>query len=105
MPGSQRAFPEALNFIFKALDISNCEVILPAYTCIVVPPAVIASNNNIRFVDISLRDYNMNIDNTCSAISDKTRAVVPTHMYGHPLDVKKLRDQVGDDVYIDDPLR
>jgi len=86
--------------IFKALEISKGEVIIPAYTCIVVPPAILASDNVLRYVDISLGDYNMQIEDVQTVISKKTKAVVPTHMYGHFLDVKKLREVVGEDILI-----
>ena len=49
---------------FKALDIRNTEVIMPAYTCSVVAYAVTLSQNIPRFIDINLKDYNMNLENT-----------------------------------------
>lgn len=97
------SFPSGRSGLFtllKSLDISNSEIIVPAYTCIVVPPAILASKNIPRFIDISLDDYNMKIDNISSVISKKTGAVIPTYMYGYPLNVKKLRDIVGEDIYI-----
>ena len=47
---------------FKALGINGSEVIMPAYTCSVVAHAVSLSGNKPRFVDITLDDYNMNLD-------------------------------------------
>ena len=44
---------------FKALDIRNTEVIIPAYTCSVVAYAVSLSQNIPRFIDINLNDYKL----------------------------------------------
>lgn len=97
------SFPSGRSGLFallKSLDISHKEVVIPSYTCIVVPSAIIASKNILRFVDISLYNYNMNIDEISSVISKEVRCMIPTHMYGYPLDIKKIRDEVGDDIYI-----
>jgi dTDP-4-amino-4,6-dideoxygalactose transaminase len=97
------SFPSGRSGFFsllKCLDISNSEIIIPAYTCIVVSPAILASNNTPRFIDVSLDDYNMKINDVSSVVSKKTGAVIPTYMYGYPLNIKKLRDIVGEDVYI-----
>lgn len=87
------AFPygrSALWALFKALEIRDAEIIIPAYTCSVVAHAVVLSGNIPRFVDISLHDYNMDLDLLAEAINERTRAVVPTHLFGCPLDVDRL---------------
>jgi len=86
--------------LLKQLNIKKSNVLLPAYTCIVVPVAVTASNNNLCFVDISLSDYNMKTEDISSDLSKKIKCVVPTSMYGYPIDVKEIREHVGDEVYI-----
>jgi perosamine synthetase len=111
VPAFERAFAacfearEALAFsygrtalwaFFKALGIDDAEVVVPAYTCSVVAHAVTLSGNRCRFVDIDLTDYNMNLDEVEAAITDRTRAVVATHLFGYPLDVDRLRAIVGD---------
>src|SRR5258708_9409551 len=58
----------ALWSFFKALGIERAEVILPAYGCVVVAHAVVLSGNSCRFVDVSLRDYNMDLDQVDRAI-------------------------------------
>jgi perosamine synthetase len=86
--------------VFKALDIRGGEVVIPSYSCIVVPSATIAAGCNPRFVDISLSDYNMIIDKTASVFNEKTIAIIPTHMYGFPVNVQRLRDIVGENILI-----
>ena len=82
---------------FKALGLTQAEVILPAYTCVVMARAVVASGNRPMFVDIDLADYNMDISALKRALTPRTRAVVATHMYGYPTDVDAIRAAVGDE--------
>ncbi len=88
------AFPygrSALWALFRALGIEGAEVIIPAYTCVVVAHATVLSNNTPRFVDITLDDYNMDLDQVEAAISARTRAIIATHLFGYPLDVERLK--------------
>jgi perosamine synthetase len=82
---------------FKVLGLTQAEVILPAYTCIVMARAVVASGNRPVFVDIDLADYNMDVSVLKRALTPQTRAVVATHMYGYPTDVDAIRATVGDE--------
>ncbi len=85
---------------FRALRIENKKVILPAYTCLVMAHAVMASNNRLAFVDIDLTDYNMDVSRLRRVISPDIGAVVATHMYGYPADVEAVRTVVGDEALI-----
>ena len=84
----------ALYAILKSLNISNQEIILPAYTCVVVANAIVHSGNIPRFVDISLDDYNMNLDLLEQNITEKTGAIIATHLFGYPLNVDLLNEIV-----------
>ena len=87
------AFPygrSALWAFFKAMGIENAEVVQPAYTCSVVAHATILSGNTPVFVDCTLDDYNMDLDQFAQAISVRTRAVIPTHIFGYPMDVERV---------------
>ncbi len=89
------AFPygrSALYALFKALTIENAEVIMPAYTCVVVPHAVVISGNIPKFVDITLKDYNMALDLLEEAFTPKTRVIMPTHLFGYPMDTDRVNE-------------
>jgi len=91
------AFPygrSALWAFFKAMEIQDMEIIMPAYTCSVVAHAIILSGNWPRFVDIDLFDYNMNLDQVAAAINEKTGAIIATHLFGYPLNIDKLSEIV-----------
>jgi perosamine synthetase len=79
---------------FKAVGIENAEVIMPAYTCSVVAHAVTLSGNVPRFIDISLEDYNMNLDEVENAINENTRAIIATHTFGYPQNIDRLEAMV-----------
>jgi perosamine synthetase len=81
----------------KALELSQSEVIMPAYTCIVMARAVVASGNKPVFVDIDLADYNMDIAAVKKALTPRTRAIIATHLYGYPTDVDSIRAVAGDE--------
>lgn len=92
------AFPygrSGLYVLFKALDIEKAEVIIPAYTCVVVAHATVLSGNLLRFVDISLEDYNMDLDRVEKAINENTKAILATHIFGYPLNTERLKEIVG----------
>jgi dTDP-4-amino-4,6-dideoxygalactose transaminase len=87
------AFPygrSALWSFFKAMKIEGAEVIMPAYTCVVVAHAIVLSGNIPRFVDITLSDYNMDLEQVAQVINEKTKAIIPTNLFGYPVDIEKL---------------
>lgn len=81
---------------FKALNIKNAQIIMPAYTCVVVAHAIVLSGNYPRFVDIRLDDYNMDLEQVEMVINENTRAVIATHLFGYPLNIDKLNTIVSE---------
>lgn len=90
----------ALYCILKSLDIEKKEILIPSYTCGIIPSVIIDSGNTIQFADISLTDFNMIVDDAIKKISKKTKAVVPVHTYGYPVDIKYLKQRIPKDVYV-----
>ncbi len=84
----------ALWAFFKAFEIKSAEIIMPAYTCVVVAHAVVLSGNIPRFVDIDLANYNMNLDRVEAAINENTHAILATHLFGYPVNVDRLNQIV-----------
>ncbi|MDO9546740.1 MAG: DegT/DnrJ/EryC1/StrS aminotransferase family protein [Pelolinea sp.] len=98
------AFPygrSALWAFFKSLDLDPFEVVQPAYTCSVVAHATVLSGNIPVFVDINLTDYNMDLDLMAKAITPYTRVIIPTHLFGYPMDINKVKEivQKAEDKY------
>ena len=79
---------------FQAMGIKDKEIVQPAYTCSVVGHATVLSGNRPRFVDINLSDYNMNLEQFADAITENTRAVIPTHLFGYPMNLDRIDEIV-----------
>ena len=79
-----------LIFLLKALEIFNKEVICPAYTCVVVPHAIVSSGNEPVFVDSYQHDFNANWDDIEQVTTNKTAALIVTSIFGHPVNLDKL---------------
>lgn len=91
------AFPygrSALWAFFKAVGLAGEEVLQPAYSCVVVAHATVLSGNTPVFVDCNLRDYNMDLEHFASMLNEKTRVVIPTHVFGYPMDVNTVDEIV-----------
>jgi perosamine synthetase len=93
--------------LFKIWALENVEIICPAYTCIVVPHAIVLSGNIPVFVDCAKDSTNMDYDGIENAITYKTRCLIVTHLFGYPMDVikintiiEKAEKQFGHKIYI-----
>ena len=78
--------------LFKALGLQNAEIIVPAYTCVVVPHAVVLSGNIPVFVDCAPDSFNMDLDALEQAVTPNTKAIIPTHLFGYPMDVERVNE-------------
>lgn len=74
--------------ILEALDIRpDDEVILPAYTCVVVPQAVVWAGARPVYADIDRVTYNLDFAAVEAAITPRTRAIIVQHTFGLPCDL------------------
>ncbi len=79
---------DALQLLLRASDIGpGDEVIVPAYTAIATWMAVSAVGAEPVPVDIDPRTYNLNAECVSQAVTPKTRAVIPVHLFGQPVDI------------------
>jgi|SRR5437868_9946881 dTDP-4-amino-4,6-dideoxygalactose transaminase len=74
----------------------------PGDEVITVPFTFVASVATILYVgakpvlvDIEPRTFNMNPDALQSAITPRTKAIMPVHLYGHPADMNPIMDIAG----------
>ena len=81
----------ALYILLKYFAIGQGdEVILPSYTCPIVPSIIVAADARPVFIDISPDDLNMNPDLIERSLTRHTKAVVATHIGGHPCDMARI---------------
>lgn len=82
---------DALHLILSGLGIGpGDEVIVPAHTFIATWLAVTATGATPVGVDVSLETANMDPSALEAAITHRTAAIMPVHLYGQPADVDAI---------------
>ncbi|WP_424353743.1 DegT/DnrJ/EryC1/StrS family aminotransferase [Methanobacterium sp. MBAC-LM] len=90
---------DALFLALKSIGIGKGdEVITVSHTFISTVDAIIRNGAKPVFVDISPDTYCMDVSKIEEKITDKTKAILPVHLYGHPADMDlicKLKKNYG----------
>lgn len=82
---------DALEIAIEALHLpSGSEIIVPANSFISSGEAVTRSGHRVVFCDCDSENYTIDLDSLKKAITDKTRAVIAVHLYGHPCNMGEL---------------
>jgi dTDP-4-amino-4,6-dideoxygalactose transaminase len=82
---------DALFMAIKALDINESEeVITVSHTFISTVDAITRNNAIPVFVDIDPDTYCIDVSKIESKITDRTRAIIVVHLYGHPADMDPI---------------
>jgi len=82
---------DALRFIFLALDLKEGdEVITVPNIFIATTEAISQAGGRVVFVDINPETYNINPSKIESAITSKTKGIVPVHLYGQTADMDPI---------------
>lgn len=84
---------DALYLALRALDIgAGSEVITTAFTFIATSEVVSAVGAKPIFVDIDANTYNLNLEQVEAAITPNTKAIIPVHLFGQPVDMTRLME-------------
>ncbi|MEH0158694.1 DegT/DnrJ/EryC1/StrS family aminotransferase [Limibacter armeniacum] len=84
---------DALYLALKALGIKKGdEVIVPALTFAATGLAVIHTGATPIFVDVIPETGNISPSQVKNAITSKTKAVIPVHLYGHPCQISEIME-------------
>lgn len=82
----------ALHVALLALGIgSGDEVIVPTFTYIATVNAITYTGATPVFVDSDISHWQMSIEDVKKKLSNKTKAIIAVHLYGHPCDIEELR--------------
>lgn len=83
----------ALYALLEAFGIGvGDEIVIPAFTCVVVPNAMIYRGVRPVYVDIDTRTFNIDPNAIEAAITPRTRALYAQHTFGVPCDVEAIRE-------------
>ncbi|MGB5931838.1 MAG: DegT/DnrJ/EryC1/StrS family aminotransferase [Anaerolineae bacterium] len=86
----------ALELALRAFDIgSGDEVITAANTFIATAFAVSYIGATPVLVDVDPQTYTIDLALLESAITDRTRAIIPVHLYGHPAEMDPIMEMAG----------
>lgn len=84
---------EAIHLALRAAGIGHGdEVITAANTCVPTVAGIGASGATPVFVDVDPETLTLDPERLVAARTDKTRAIVPVHLYGHPCDMDPILD-------------
>lgn len=74
---------DALQIAMMALDLKpGDEVIVPAFTYVATAEVIGLLNLKPIMVDVDEDNFNISVENIRNAITKKTKAIVPVHLYG-----------------------
>ena len=76
------------------------EVIVPAFTWIATANVVLYCGATPVFVDVSTRTFNMDPEQVASKVTDKTKAIIPVHLFGLCADMDAIKSAIPKHVKI-----
>ena len=88
---------EALHVALKVCDINpGDEVITVSHTAVATAAAIVQTGAVPVFVDIDPATYTISPDAIHKAVTSRTRAIVPVHLYGHPAKMNDIMSIASD---------
>lgn len=88
---------DALLIALMALEIGpDDEIIVPSFSFFATAGAVVRIGATPVFVDIDPLTFNLDVEQVELAITDKTKAVIPVHLFGQSADLQALADLLVD---------
>jgi len=82
---------DALQIAMMAVGLKpGDEVIVPAFTYVATAEVIALLGLTPVMVDVDIDTFNINIDGVKSAITPKTKAIVPVHLYGQSADMEEI---------------
>jgi dTDP-4-amino-4,6-dideoxygalactose transaminase len=82
---------DALYLAMRALNIgAGDQVITTPFTFISTAGMISAVGATPVFVDVDAQTYNLDLNQIEAAITPRTKAIIPVHLFGHPVDLPRL---------------
>ncbi len=88
---------DALRLTLAALDVGpGDEVITPALSFVASATTIVMAGATPVFVDVDPRTYALDVAAAARAITPRTRAIMPVHLYGHPAPMDRVVELARD---------
>jgi dTDP-4-amino-4,6-dideoxygalactose transaminase len=88
---------DAITLALEGLGIGRGdEVITAANTCVPTVAAIRATGATTVLVDAHPHDWTLDPERLPEAVSGRTRAIVPVHLYGRPADMRAVQQFAGE---------
>ncbi len=82
---------DALQIALMALDLKpGDEVIVPAFTYVASAEVIGLLGLTPVMVDVDYETFNVTVDNIKKGLSDKTKAIIPVHLFGQSCDMEPI---------------
>lgn len=91
----------ALHLALAALDVGpGDEVIVPSFTWVATANVVLYCGATPVLADVSPTTFNIDIDDALNKVTDRTKAIIPVHLFGLCADIDRLKAALPDHVSI-----
>jgi len=82
---------DALKIALLSLGLSQGdEILVPSFTFVSTAEVVVLLGFKPVFVDVDFRTFLIDIDSVKKNINPKTRAIIPVHLFGQPVNMKEI---------------
>lgn len=83
---------DALLIALRAIDLKpGDEVITTPFTFVATASTIVMCGAAPVFVDVDPRSFNLDLDQVAAAITPRTKAILPVHLFGQPVDLAPLK--------------
>jgi len=91
----------ALHLALAALDIGpGDEVIVPAFTWVATANVVLYCGATPVFADVERETFNIDVADALCRVTERTKAVIPVHLFGLCADIDALRADLPENIAI-----
>lgn len=82
----------ALQIALRVLDVSDGEIITTPFSYVATTSSILWESCTPVFVDIEPQTFCIDPSKIEAAITPKTKAIMPVHVFGYPCDVEKIEE-------------
>lgn len=91
----------ALHLALMAMGVGpGDEVIVPAFTWVATANVVLYCGATPVFCDVDIKTFNIKVSDIASKITDKTKAIIPVHLFGLCADIDAIKKVIPSHIKI-----